>query len=411
MPPKRSKVSSHPYESQTDKRSPKKALNKLDETVDCGVIEHHDIQMVNPGGFEDSTNGRSNLLIQDGEVPGTSVTSNDNTDFVQNGLSGTMTNINQVPLVNPIMSGVSTSHVEPQITYVPSMQQFIDLQRSVLEMKQLMLNINGANLVKSANSVDLSMNNSSLPQGGHSNIDPQGGNVISSDLTNVNPTNVLQSGNQLDVGNLITVTQSNNTTSVNQDGSLNAVGQSVNHSVVSDIGNFTAGSQSGNQHFNGMTQGSLNVLPPNNSQVVGNVSQNSSYSNAQLQQAVDSHVQELIQQSETVQREGTYQEIGRLIDFKVSDKLRNKIWSNEYVDLYDLLDHKSEITDSVKTFQLVQERGDSYSFAPQKSTRKISGLGQWCDAFMVYLTVYTRKFPQDIAHLTTYMKHIKNSFF
>ena len=47
------------------------------------------------------------------------------------------------------------------------------------------------------------------------------------------------------------------------------------------------------------------------------------------------------------------------------------------------------------------------SIAPNKATKKIAGLGQWCSAFMVYLTIYCKKYPEQLSDLTTYLSTIK----
>ena len=129
-----------------------------------------------------------------------------------------------------------------------------------------------------------------------------------------------------------------------------------------------------------------------------------------VDQAIQQHVVDIVgetSQASTSRSTGTYIEVGRPIDFKVTDKIRNQIWSNEYIDLSILLEHKSE---SDETLKLIESDDDSIRLSRQKGKQKITSIGMWCDAFLVYLTVYTRKYPEEIASLTTYMHHIKRLF-
>ena len=80
-----------------------------------------------------------------------------------------------------------------------------------------------------------------------------------------------------------------------------------------------------------------------------------------------------------------------------------QIWAHEYVDLSTLLYHRSETVEAVQ----VGDNGN-LKLTKQKAPRKIESLGDWCDAFLVYLTVYCRKYPQEIASLTTYLNTVKS---
>ena len=94
---------------------------------------------------------------------------------------------------------------------------------------------------------------------------------------------------------------------------------------------------------------------------------------------------------------------GRPIDLQVSNKIKQQIWANEFVELSALIDIKNDETTS---YHMVSE-GGTISIAPNKSAKKIAGLGQWCSAFMVYITIYCKKFPEELSDLTTYMATIK----
>ena len=98
-----------------------------------------------------------------------------------------------------------------------------------------------------------------------------------------------------------------------------------------------------------------------------------------------------------------YSPPGRPIDLKVTDKVKQKIWASEYVDLVSLLDPDQ---DNNSSFTLVSNDGD-LRLAPNKSTKVIQSLGQWCSAFEIYLTIYCSKYPQELPKIMTYMNSVK----
>ena len=125
----------------------------------------------------------------------------------------------------------------------------------------------------------------------------------------------------------------------------------------------------------------------------------------QVEDSLNQHVEMLLPTENNFPRQsGEYTDIGRPIDLKVSDKVRKQIWNHEYVDLYSLMDPNAEIPDYLR---FVNEGGSAYKLAPQKNQKRITSLGQWCDGFLIYLTVYCRKYPEQISHLTAYIHLIK----
>ena len=123
-----------------------------------------------------------------------------------------------------------------------------------------------------------------------------------------------------------------------------------------------------------------------------------------ISQVVDQQVNSLISQGENPHRQGNFDDISRSIDLKVTDKIKNLIWSNQYVELSTLLDSKSDIQDG---FKIISGEGDTLCLTTHKPTKKITNLGLWCDAFLIYLTVYSRKYTTVTPQLTTYMHNVK----
>ena len=124
-----------------------------------------------------------------------------------------------------------------------------------------------------------------------------------------------------------------------------------------------------------------------------------------LASVIDQHVNNLIQGNNVNNlSQSTYTSLDRPIDVKVSDKIRDKIWSGQYVDLTSLLDTQH---DDTATFQIVSNAGEPLRLAPHKPSNKITSLSKWTDAFLVYFTIYTRKYPDQVPKLTAYMQLIK----
>ena len=99
-----------------------------------------------------------------------------------------------------------------------------------------------------------------------------------------------------------------------------------------------------------------------------------------------------------------YREPGRPIDLKVTEKQKQKIWSNQFIELATLLDPhvhaEVELT-------IISGPGEPIQFGPAKKGKSITNLGQWCSAFEIYISVYCQKDPSAVTSLLTYMNTIK----
>ena len=125
-----------------------------------------------------------------------------------------------------------------------------------------------------------------------------------------------------------------------------------------------------------------------------------------VQETIGEFIQDLTNGPNTIQSgENKFCELpGRPLDLKISDRIKQKIWACEYVDLNTLLDNDD--TD-LSSYTIVSNTGEPLRFGQTKSKPTIQGLGQWCSAFEIYLTIYCKKFPNDLPKIMTYMKAIK----
>ena len=92
----------------------------------------------------------------------------------------------------------------------------------------------------------------------------------------------------------------------------------------------------------------------------------------------------------------------------ISDSLKNKIWSNEFVDLGLLL---PTIHNKAQALPLVvQGDGNEKHIAVQENTKDITTIDQWVSAFSVFMAVYCQKFKDAAPDLIKYMDTIRNMF-
>ena len=100
---------------------------------------------------------------------------------------------------------------------------------------------------------------------------------------------------------------------------------------------------------------------------------------------------------------GSFNSIKRPVDFHVNDKIRSKIWANEYVEMASLVEHRSE-----PEFSVVARGQSEFRIIQQAPPKKIDHIGQWNSAFMIYLAIYCKKYPNQISNLIQYSKRVRS---
>ena len=96
------------------------------------------------------------------------------------------------------------------------------------------------------------------------------------------------------------------------------------------------------------------------------------------------------------------------LDAAVDLKLKQKIWSNSYLDFALLLREHSE--DQPPGHQMGLEKQDAQSVYLSVSKKKDLTYNQWLKAFFMFATVYTQKFPNDYCHLLKYADTIRELY-
>ena len=298
-------------------------------------------------------------------------------------------NSDSVPNRNVIVQDGQQPSTSCNETNTPTMEQFMLLQTSMNEMRNLMSDMRDSR--KSPNNTH--------------NVIP-----VSDNNTNLANTNLLNTDNLLQANNHVAQTTTNVNTSSGIDMSR------IQNVMLPNTSNNTVGAMS-NQVHNTMVLENITPIMSNRPIIQGVSDVNpslveqpqsvetSNVTTNNISQAVTQQVNSLLTQGENLYLpQSNFDEVSRVIDIKVSEKIKNQIWANQYVNLSVLLDPKADISDGYK---LITGEGDQLCVTQNKVIKRLNGLSQWCDAFLIYMTVYSRKYPASVPSLTTYMHNIK----
>ena len=85
----------------------------------------------------------------------------------------------------------------------------------------------------------------------------------------------------------------------------------------------------------------------------------------------------------------------------VSAKLKLKIWNNEFVELKSLLPNSNEEPLSIMV------KAGKIELQQVSSNKNPITIHQWTDAFLIFISIYLQKFPQEASNLLKYMYTIR----
>ena len=137
----------------------------------------------------------------------------------------------------------------------------------------------------------------------------------------------------------------------------------------------------------------INIRPPN----IPN------HSSDVVNQAIAAHISSIVgpqipgNQSESV----SYQ-----LDRKVTDSIMQDIWDEKYIDFNCLLE-KSDDTEQGLIIKYSQP-GEPLTLVPPKGKSQIGSVKQWGQAFDVFHSVYSRRYPHQTHNLLTYAATVKD---
>jgi hypothetical protein len=82
-------------------------------------------------------------------------------------------------------------------------------------------------------------------------------------------------------------------------------------------------------------------------------------------------------------------------------RVRSKIWANQYIDLSLLLQCREEpLSLNISSGSVTSQQGQTKQKTPLS-------IHQWTDAFLIYMSIYIQKFPDQAPHLLKYCHYIR----
>ena len=238
-----------------------------------------------------------------------------------------------------------------------------------------------------------------------------GDNSVQLDDTNVhNMNSVIRAQNTVSQVNtdILNISQASVTTNIpNLNMDINVLTEQITRTVTTAVmNNLTAAAL-----FNGQTQNPITVSQP---QTVSTVShhvspvrigiENSSALNSDLSSstllnsATMSSTQSSFRANVEAAKSGFVSAAIPLLS-RVPLKTKEKIWNNELVEFSTLYDEEiDDITISVKSGKIT---------TTNSSKRKFMSIEQWTDAFNVFASVCTLKYPEQSEQLSTYLNTVR----
>ena len=131
---------------------------------------------------------------------------------------------------------------------------------------------------------------------------------------------------------------------------------------------------------------------------------NTDIHDARLSRVYQAHVADI-----TGERQSNGGLVGHLthqVDYQVSTKMMQDIWNNVFIDFSLLLDLKSEGPQGFVWEQCAV--GEAPRLVPARSKKQISNITQWSQAWDIYMSVYSRRYPEQTHNLVTYSSKVKD---
>ena len=93
----------------------------------------------------------------------------------------------------------------------------------------------------------------------------------------------------------------------------------------------------------------------------------------------------------------------------VPKQLKQKIWSNAYINIALLLKGNTELADMFSGGLLQVSSDGKIEARPRTSKEKVMNIDQWSDAFLIFASIYLQQFPNKTQQLLKYMSVIRDA--
>ena len=125
--------------------------------------------------------------------------------------------------------------------------------------------------------------------------------------------------------------------------------------------------------------------------------------NVVTQKVVEDHINNLTGEDTESLPPLSFNSVRRPVDYHISDKLKSKIWANEFVDMGQMLESGQN-----SEFSVIATTSSEFKIIQKDTPKKIHNIHQWSSAFMTYLAIYCKKNPDSVSSLVHYNNRIRS---
>ena len=93
----------------------------------------------------------------------------------------------------------------------------------------------------------------------------------------------------------------------------------------------------------------------------------------------------------------------------IPKQIKDKIWSNQYININLLLKGSIELHELCSGGTLKVSESGVLEKQPKFSKEKVQSLDKWTDAFLIFMSIYFQKHPQKVQELLQYMSVIRDA--
>jgi len=90
----------------------------------------------------------------------------------------------------------------------------------------------------------------------------------------------------------------------------------------------------------------------------------------------------------------------------VSERLKQRIWADEFIDFEQLLTNKHNQSIAIKLDQ--SQEGTAVALSQASAAKQITSINKWIDAFLIFMTVLIKKQPMVAGDLIKYLSFIRS---
>jgi hypothetical protein len=106
---------------------------------------------------------------------------------------------------------------------------------------------------------------------------------------------------------------------------------------------------------------------------------------------VDRHLDFIVGDPESGDNGNSFVSMSVPLDYNVSDKIKNQIWTNQYIDMAGIAEPDVPGEFSIKL--IPGATGGQLKITPSKPPKTSTTVGQWCSTFNIFIAVYCERFP------------------